>query len=309
MPAQEQGVPRLLDVDWRAFDPWRVSTLTHRLAQHPLLKLQPLLQLGSRLAQRRGVRTHTGEATAGTPFGAAAQLHPNRLSVQETLADIEHANAWTSLLNVQSDDEYRSLVDEVLDDVQPQVERVDPGMCYRAGWIFITSPRAVTPFHMDKEHNFILQIQGRKTLYVWEPDDTEAVSEAARDLFHLRHSRDLVRWHEQLKQRAHVFHLEPGMAAYMPSTSPHMVENGDNASITASFTYYTDATRRKSLLHALHQRMRDRGLKPEAVGLHPTRDAVAYAACRAYSDGKRLINEALGRPTFPDSAPYAHALA
>jgi hypothetical protein len=300
-------LPRLFDLDWSRFDPWRVSPLTHRLCDHALLRQDQLVALGARLESRRSVRTHSGEATAGTPFGAATQLHPNKLGAQKTLADIEHANAWMSLLNVQADPLYRTLVDEVLDDLQPMVERHDPGMCYRAGWIFVTSPNAVTPFHMDKEHNFILQIRGRKTLYVWEPHDTVVTSEEARDLFHLTHSRELAPWREEARQRAHVFHLEPGMGAYMPSTSPHMVENGDNGSVTVSFTYYTDATRRDSLLHAWHQRLRNRGLSPAPVGARPLADAAAYAMCCAFVSGKRLLKQTLGRATYPDDARYAHA--
>ena len=63
-------------------------------------------------------------------------------------------------------------------------------MCHRAGWIFVTSPGAVTPFHMDDEHNFILQIAGRKRLYVWDPQDRSVVSDLGQELFHARHSRD-----------------------------------------------------------------------------------------------------------------------
>src|SRR3546814_14823907 len=79
---------------------------------------------------------------------------------------------------------------EVLESVRPRVEAVDPGMCHRGGWIFITSPNTVTPFHFDKEHNFILQIHGRKRIYVWDHRDTVVASEHSRDLFHLSNERD-----------------------------------------------------------------------------------------------------------------------
>ena len=148
-----------------------------------------------------------------------------------------------SLLNVQADPIYRRLIDEILDEVRPIVERRDPGMCYRAGWIFVSSPGAVTPFHMDHEHNFILQIRGTKRLYTWDPFDREVVSERAQELFHDTHSRELVTWSEDFRARARVLDLEPGLGGYMPSTAPHMVENGPEPSITISFTYYTDATR------------------------------------------------------------------
>ena len=178
-----------------------------------------------------------------------------------------------SLLNVQTDAIYRELVDEVLDELRPGSSGSDPGMCYRGGWIFVTSPKAVTPFHIDKEHNFILQMRGTKNLYVWDHRDTEVISEQARDRFHFV-TRAISSSGSDEFRSARVFELQPGQGAYMPSTSPHMVENDDDPSITVSFTYYTDATRRNSRLHALHQSMREAGMSPAPVGHARRRDAV-----------------------------------
>jgi len=301
------SLPELVDADWASFDPWRVRPVKHKLADHRLLKIDSLIELGRRLEALGRVRTHSSEAYAGTAFNHAPMLYPNGRSTVETLSDVAAAKAWTSLLNVQTDDLYRTLVDEVLDDVKPRIDQCDPGMLYRAGWIFVTSPRTITPFHMDKEHNFIMQISGKKRLLVWEPDDIETLTEAARDLFHANHSRDLVIWREEARQRAHVFDLEPGMGAYMPQTAPHLVENGDNASITVSFTYYTDATRRKSRLHALHQRMRGWGLNPSAVGARPALDTLFDSLAVGAGHVKHVLDRTRGRESLSDSVPYAHA--
>lgn len=298
--------PRLVDTDWSTFDPWRVRAVRHHLAGHPLFQRESLIELGRRLEAVGRIRTHSSEAYAGTAFNHAPLLYPNSRSAAETLAGIRSAQAWLSLLNVQTDELYRTLVDEVLDDVKPAVDAVDAGMSYRGGWIFVTSPRTVTPFHIDKEHNFIVQIQGRKRLYVWEPDDRQTVSEAGRDLFHFNHSRDLVVWDESARARAHVFDLEPGMGAYMPSTSPHLVENGDEPSVTASFTYYTDSTRRNARLHALHQGLRARGRTPQPVGAQPLRDAMAFAGCRLVDAASGILDGRRGRARLSDGAPYAH---
>lgn len=254
-----------IDFDDAAFDPWRIMPVRHRLSDHPLLQPDALVALGERLEARGSIRSHTNNAKPGTPFNSAQELFPNPRSAAETLRAIRDAKAWTSLLNVQTDPVYRELVGEVLESVRPQVERRDPGMCYRGGWIFVTSPNTVTPFHFDKEHNFILQIHGRKRIYVWDHRDQVVASEHARDLFHLSHERYLLRWRDEFRERARIFDLEPGQGAYMPSTSPHMVENGDEPSITASFTYYTDATRRDARLHQAHALIRRARITPPAV--------------------------------------------
>lgn len=294
----------MIELDAAAFDPWRIQTVRHGLAMHPLLQPAALVGLGERLEARGSIRTHGNDATAGTPFGDAPRMHPNRRSAAETLSAVADAQAWMSLLNVQVDPVYRELVGSVLDDVQPRIERKDPGMCHRAGWIFVSSPNTVTPFHFDEEHNFILQIHGCKRIHVWDPDDEVVASEHARDRFHHRHQRDLLRWSEEFRARAHVFDLKPGDGAYMPSTSPHMVENGDNASVTASFTYYTDATRRNALLHKAHSMMRDVGIIPAPVGKRPLFDAMAHAGiatmlgCRRIATGLSGAREPNRRARF-----------
>ena len=266
-----------VDLGQSTFDPWRIMAVQHRLSGHPLLQPDALLALGERLEARGSIRSHASGAKPGTPFNSAPELFPNPKSASETLRAVADAKAWTSLLNVQIDPTYRGLVAEVLESVRPRVEAVDPGMCHRGGWIFITSPDTVTPFHFDKEHNFILQIHGKKRIYVWDHCDTVVASEHSRDLFHLSNERYLLRWREEFRERARVFDLEPGQGAYMPSTSPHMVENGSEPSVTASFTYYTDSTRRDALLHKAHALMRRVRITPPAVAPGSTFDKATHA--------------------------------
>ncbi|MCE5234136.1 MAG: cupin-like domain-containing protein [Mizugakiibacter sp.] len=299
--------PHFLQVDWAAFDPWRIQAVRHRLGDHPLMQFGQLVELGRRLDGRGQVRTHSDRATAGTPFNDAPSLHPNARSAVDTLRSIRDARAWMSLLNVQTDPTYRRLVDAVLDEARAHLDRLDPGMHHRAGWIFISSPHAVTPFHIDKEHNFILQLQGRKRVYVWDHRDTVAVSERARGRFHRLHERDLIQWREELRERARVFDLEPGQGAYMPSTSPHMVENGDAPSVTMSFTYLTDATRRDARLHAIRDWMHRGGIAPPPVGSRPLFDRAIFAGSCALLGARRTAQRLLGRKVAPERAPYAAA--
>jgi hypothetical protein len=299
-------VPRI-HVDPAMFDPWRVQALTHALSDHPLLQIDALVELGKRQQERKLVRTHSAAATAGTSFADAPKLHPNEKDAVATLAQIEKAQAWMSLLNVQADPTYRRLIDEVLDEVKPIVELRDPGMCYRAGWIFVSSPGAITPFHMDHEHNFILQIRGTKRLWTWDPFDREVVSERGQELFHDQHSREMVTWSEAHRPRARVFELAPGVGGYMPSTTPHMVENGDGPSVTISFTYYTDSTRQRELIYRGNARLRRLGIEPTPVGASPGRDRVKAAVLGSYTSAKNLVRRTFGRSVRENDQPYAPA--
>jgi hypothetical protein len=296
-----------VDIDPATFDPWKIQAVTHRLVDHPLLQIDALVELGKRLEARRLVRTHSDVATAGTSFADAPSLHPNARSAEETLAGIANAKAWMSLLNVQADPVYRGLVDEVLDEIRPLVEPRDPGMSYRAGWIFVSSPGAVTPFHIDHEHNVILQIRGTKRLYTWDPFDREVVSERGQELFHDQHSREQVIWRDELRGRARVFELAPGLGGYMPSTTPHMVENGPGPSITVSFTYYTDSTRQRELLYRGNARLRRLGLQPRPIGTSPARDKVVGTLLSGFTAARATVRRALGKGVRDNLVAYAPA--
>jgi len=295
----------LIALDWPNFRPWAVKSVDHQISNHPLLQLNQLVELGQRLEQHGRTRTHSGKAKAETPFNEAPSLHPNKASSRQTLEHIQEANAWFSLLNVQTDPIYRQLVADVLDSVQPFVEAKDPGMCYRAGWIFVSSPKTVTPFHFDKEHNFLLQIRGQKTVYVWEPNDLIVANDRARDRFHASGQRDLMVWDEEFRKRAHRFEIGPGQGAYMPSTSPHLVEVGEEPSVTVSFTYYTANTRRDALLRKARGRLVEYGVHLPPVGQREWLDQTLHSGAVAAQSLKNTMSQLRGRPTRSDGAAFA----
>jgi hypothetical protein len=280
--------------DTAGFHPMRIMPVRHELMGHPLFQLSNLLDLAKRLEPRGLVRRHDGDVQPSTNFTTAPDDHPTRFGVEDTIRRIEEANSWMALHNIQEDSVYRGLVDEVLDYVRPMVEPRDPGMCHRAGWIFITSPGAVTPYHMDHEHNFILQILGKKTLHVFDPLDRSIVTERSLELFHMKLSRELVVYKPEFAEKAHVFELEPGMGGYMPTTAPHWVKNGDGVSITASFTYYTRRTLRQKLLHRGNYALRELGLEPTPVGRSRVHDAAKAALFQAQVSAKGVIRRLRG---------------
>jgi len=268
----------LIDIDWDGFDPWRIQPVRHRLSDHPLLQPDQLVALGKRFQGSTRLFTFNNQAGADANFDDVGRLYPNRKSAADTLQGINDAKAWMLLRHVQEDPTYRSLVNLAMDPIQPLIELRDPGMHYRAGWIFVASPHTTTPFHIDRNHGILLQIRGTKKVYVWDADDTEVCSEHARDVFHARHDLSLVKWSEAFRERAHVYIVGPGMGVYMPITSPHMVETDDEPSITISFTYSTAATRRNAMRHVMNDLLYRKGIKPVPVGKRHLVDTLTYAA-------------------------------
>src|SRR5262249_48732695 len=133
----ERGIG--IDFDDATFEPQHIMPVRHKLMNHPLLQLPALLELGKRLGAKGPVPSPSADAKPGTNFATAPETHKPQFSVEETLQRIEEAEAWMALHNVQTDPLYRTLVEDVLNDIRPRVEKKDPGMHDYAGWIFITS--------------------------------------------------------------------------------------------------------------------------------------------------------------------------
>ncbi len=276
----DKSVP-VIDLDWDAFDPWRIQPFKHTLTEHPLLQTNELVELGKRCRGTKLWYAFNSDATAGTDFDDASNLYPTSKSAVDSLKDIGSAKAWVLLRHIQADAKYRELVDAVINPMKPMIERKDPGLYYRAGWIFSASPNTATPFHIDRSHVFLLQIRGTKTVYVWDADDRQVCSDRARDCFHFRHDLSRTLWNEAFRSRAHVFELGPGMGVYMPLTSPHMVETSKESSTTISFTYNTDATRRNARVHVMREMLCKLGMTPPDYGKNHFFDQAAFAAASA----------------------------
>jgi hypothetical protein len=279
----------LIELDTEGFSPMKICGVRHSLATHPLLQLDRLVELADRLAAINAIRYHSGSVAAGTSFEKAPVLHRIDAAPEQIIRNIENSNAWLSLHNVQWDPSYRELCSAVLESVRPEVERRDPGMHRYAGWIFVSSPGAVTPYHMDFEHNFILQIRGKKEIHVFNPLARSVVTEECLELFHAKGLRQLVTYEPTHEAHATVFHAEPGTGAYMPTTAPHWVKNGDNVSVTMSFTFYTRETTRRSLLHRTNFKLRRLGIKPRPVGKNVPLDDIKLGLVRAAQAAKRTL--------------------
>lgn len=252
-----------IQFDSEQFDPKRLMSVRHDFADHPMFTLDALMTLAKRLPRER-VRFHATTARADSDFERTTEEHPHTLGLEEAMANMETSGSWIALHNVQSDPEYRAILDEALDEVRARIDAKDPGMFHRAFWIFISSPNSVTPFHIDHENNFLMQVRGKKRALLWHAED--CIPALALETFHSQWNRKEVHYDPSFDRLAQVHELEPGMGAYMPSTAPHLVSNHDNVSITISMTYCTRETRRVETVHRCNHALRKRGLAPRDVG-------------------------------------------
>ena len=88
--------------------------IEHGLVDHPLFSLPRLVEL-SRVLPKEHVIYHSGEIRPDTRLYGGQKTG---LSSEETIRQIEECKSWLVLRYVETDPEYRELVNSVLDEVQ-----------------------------------------------------------------------------------------------------------------------------------------------------------------------------------------------
>ena len=259
----------------------------HRLADDPLFRLERLAELAARLP-----RECVEYNAADIPVGQGASPAPgNGLTVEETIRGIRDCRSWMVLKYVERDPAYRAVLDLCLDQVQPLSERIAPGMARREAFIFVSSPHAVTPYHVDPEYNFLLQLDGTKFMTVWRPNDPLAARHEELERTLAGQSRNLV-YRDEYAATGVCHRLEPGQGLHVPVWAPHWVQVGDAISISLSITFRAAPSERRLGVMRVNRRMRALGIEPAPAGEHPLSDTMKYAAFRAARRASALIGRA-----------------
>ncbi len=253
--------------------------LTHDLIDHPLLTLSALVELGTSLPAK-DVEYNPGDL----PIGIAPEDIPSpHLDVAETIRSIEQNGSWMVLKLVEQHPEYRDLLETTLAELTPIVTAKTGEMLTLQGFIFISSPGAITPFHFDPEHNILLQIRGKKTMTVFPAADETIVSPQAHEAFHLgQHHRNLS-WDEGFAAKGTAFTLTPGEAIHVPVKAPHWVKNGPQVSISLSVTWRSAWSYEEADARAFNHLLRRFGgtpASPKRLPAHNRAKSVAYRAIR-----------------------------
>lgn len=249
--------------------------IDHNLVDHPLFDLSRIVELTQTLP------AECIEYNAGNlPVSIDPELTPrNGLSPEETIRRIEECQSWIVLKYVELDPEYRALLNECLALLKPHTESIAPGMTQAQAFVFVTSPGSVTPYHIDPEHNFLLQIQGSKQVRMLDGRNKEIVGEVDLENFYSDQGRNL-KFKTEHETTGWTYDLQAGKGLHFPVTYPHWVKNGDAVSISFSITFRTPDLDRRRALYQMNHTLRSKGRSPAPVGQHPVRDSIRYHAFR-----------------------------
>jgi len=256
--------------------PEQAKVLKHGLAEHDLLTLPALAKLGVALPEK-SVEYNPGDV----PVGIAPEDVPdNAKNIADTILQIESSNSWAVLKNIEQIPEYEALLLSLLEEIRPVLESKTGAMLRPQGFIFVSSPDAMTPYHFDPEHNILLQIRGEKWMTTFPAGDPRYAPDEVHEGYHTGGHRNLV-WQDKFETEGTRHHLTPGKAIFVPVMAPHFVQNGPEPSISLSITWRSDWSFAEADVRAMNGWLRGKGIVPKAPGRWPEQNRTKALVWRA----------------------------
>jgi hypothetical protein len=207
----------------------------HALETMDIFQMPALLRLAERCMQKRAYKSHyeSGEPVVDGYFGS----RPADMTLVQALERIGEGKNWIILKRIHEEPEYRealeSFISELSDLTATDFRRHyhDPILT-----IFITSPNRITPYHLDGEANFLAQVQGRKSVFLYNARDKEILTEEEMERYW---TGNLLapRWSDKLAEGHWRYDVCPGLGVFNPATFPHWVKNTDNVSVSVSINF------------------------------------------------------------------------
>ncbi len=214
--------------------------VTHEFTDNAWFSRDRILDLADALPQA-SVEYNLADIPVSQPV---TSLPDNNLSLRETIENIETCGSWVLLKSVEQYGDYAELLERCLEEIGEELGlRVEEMLAPRS-FLFLTSSGGVTPFHFDPEHNFLLQIEGRKKIQIFEPFDHAIVSDRQLQDFAAGAHRNLP-FEETFAERGEWFDFSAGEGVYIPFLAPHWVKNTGSVSVSLSISFETEKTRQK----------------------------------------------------------------
>ena len=251
----------------------RPIRVKHKLEHNPLFQIEALLDAARRLPPPL-IECNAGDVPINFPEGRSAG---KGLSPGQIVERMSSEKLWLGLKKIDLLPEYREVIEELLSEVGECISATHPGVHNLEGYVFISSPGTVVPYHMDTEHNFLLQIRGDKTMHMLDRTDPAVLREEDLERYYTNTTRRM-HFDPALHERAEKWHLEPGEGMHVPVTQPHYVENGDSLSVSLSATFDTPRQQARARVYKVNHYLRKIGMGPVSYGSSGVRDSLKSAA-------------------------------
>jgi hypothetical protein len=252
------------------------TRFAHGFADHPLLTLDALAALAESLPADQLEYNRSDIAIGTLPDDTPT----NGMPIGETIRTIADNRSWAVLKNIETVPAYEALLRELLDELRDTVLPRTGEMLTLQGFVFVSSPQSVTPYHFDPEHNILLQLMGSKTMHAFPAGDERFAAQAEHERYHSGGHRGLP-WDDSFDGQEFVADLTPGQAVLMPVMAPHYVRVGPDPSISLSITWRSEWSYREGEAHMANRWLRARGLSPAMPPRWPDHARVKTTLWRA----------------------------
>jgi len=293
--SQRAATAPILQVDPSAFRGAfnrRSFAFAHTLAGNPLFTLPRLAQLAGRMLaagdEKKFVALGGESASVASGFNAL----PRAQRLTSTIEALPTGRSWVKLSSADVfDPDYRAVLEQILAEL---AELSGSALKDQITWstltVFLASPGIVTPYHIDHESNFLLQIAGEKDLFLFDGGDRTVLTEQEIECFYAGDFQ-AARYRAELQPRASAYRLVPGVVAHHPPLAPHWVQNGTAVSVSVSIGFCMHPLDRRARVYQVNHYLRRLGLTPTAPGRSAVRDSLKSGALGLLSNR---------RPTTPD---------
>lgn len=257
--------------------------INHSLADNPLFALPKLVELAKTLPRDR-IEFSGGDISIGESAETTPKLN---MSPVEVIDQIEEHNAWMVIKRVEQVPAYHEMLQEFLQDLFTAAGKPDQKYTDLEGYIFVSSAKAVTSFHVDAEENILIQVKGDKKVHIFENDDRTLISEEAMEISPSKFRNQT--YDPSFEDRAEVFYLKPGDGVHIPYLVPHWVQVLDEYSISMAMTWKTPEVKRLNKIRLMNGTMRHFGWPQNGPGVSPVMDGLKVA----FHDSARAVIDPL----------------
>jgi hypothetical protein len=168
--------------------------------------------------------------------------------------------------------------------------------------ILVSSPNRITPYHFDSEINWLVQVTGHKTFYVFPHDDRSLVTNDELEQYFVADQSSAI-YKQERQSDAVAYDLPAGRGVHIPVTAPHWVQNHDSVSVAISFNFELRSTDRLAKIHRLNHRLRGLGLQPTPPGVSAWRDSIKAATAERLSSLRALARPGSRARPYPTWSP------
>lgn len=249
---------------------------THDFVEHEALSLQNLSDVLVNLPQDQVMYSKT-LSDLNSNFDRAHLDHRNNLSIEETIENIRTSDSYIMVRSPEDHPSFKELYSLLLEDVNKiiRAKGVGTNAINPMLYLFIASPGASTPFHIDRYSTFLMQFRGSKMVAVFPQFDENIVPAVISENF-VDYGPQRPEWSERIDSNATKFHFMPGEAIHIPFSAGHYIENGtEDVSISMSIIFRTNESQRWMDAMRVNNRLRKQlNLSVTPVGRAKTKDSI-----------------------------------